>query len=294
MIYIPNKILGTKMKYTTEIDTIRIQVDYTTENEQKDLLFFLKEYAQNLGLHIDSKDYTAGEEYFIYANNSKLEGVFGAGSKANGYGMQYYVSIKFSGLKTYSNLLDVVSKEYLLRICAFLNTRGISFKLTELDLCIDTACAYEHIWAICTTRPPRKTYDDFHDYQNVDSITNIEKIPSPRSEKAFFSTCVYDKREKENLPFNLTRFEIKLRPKYVNKYNFDTATIAKAFSKYYLMYFESIEEKCSTINAYNTYQTVRRRERKILGLDRYRLHADMGYIDNFIKQILTITEFDFM
>jgi len=292
------------MHYTTQLDTVSIQVDFDTDIEQRDLLHSLIGYTQSLGLYINTKDYSINptlirKEHFIYANNitvaSITTGGFRAGSyTGNGYKMQYYVSIKFAGLKSYNELFDQTSKEVLLRVCAFLNSRGITFKLTELDVCIDMECSYKHVTAICTRKSPKTNYYDIGEHQAYDGTTYIEKIASCKLDRAVLRTYIYDKSAKENLPYPVTRFEIKLQPKYFNRYGFETSSIAKAFDRYYLMYFASLKEKQSITDAYNQYPYVRRREIRKLGLDKYRVYPNMEYINQFINQLLTIKDIDFL
>jgi len=287
------------MNYTTQIDTISIQIDYDTDKEQRDLLFSLIEYTRNLGLFINTKDYSIytnmiRKEHFIYTNNITLAsintGIFRSGSSKDGYKMQYYISIKFAGLKSYNELFDQTSNGYLLQICAFLNSKRIPFKLTELDVCIDMACSHEHVSAICTRKSPKTNYYSLDEHQAYNGTTYIEKIPSCRFDQAVLRTYIYDKSTKEHLLYPLTRFEIKLQAKYFNKYSFDTTAIAKAFDRYYVMYFETVAEKNAMIQAYNGYLHVRRREIKKLGLDRYRVYPNLEYINHFINRLLTIKE----
>lgn len=285
------------MKHTTNIDTIGIQVDCNDAYKQREILDGLLGFTfrQN-SIYIEPKDYLIGintirREHCIYLNNTTLAtintGIFRTGSYIkNDYTMKYYISIKFAGLKTYNDILDKAANDYLLRICAYLNTKGITFKLTELDICIDAECAFENILAICTKRSPKTNYYKPTDDQTYTTTTYIEKITKKKLTKAVLRAYTYDKSDKEHLDYPITRFEIKLQPKYFNKYGFSIKSIEKALDRYYVMYFEDTEEKYSKIAAYNGYQTVRKREVKRLKLDEYRLFFDIGYIDNFINKLL--------
>jgi hypothetical protein len=291
------------MNYKTEIDTIAIQIDCNYAEQQREILDGLLRFTTGLSLFIGHKDSIVGinmirREHYIYANNTTVAtintGVFRAGSYIqNNYAMKYYINIKFAGLKTYNEILDKASHDYLLKICAFLNTRGIAFKLTELDVCIDSECAFDNILAICTKKSPKTKYNKLTDTQMYNSTTYIEDITAKKYSKAVLRAYTYDKRYKEKLSYDLTRFEIKLQPKYFNKYGFSVASIEKALDRYHVMYFESVEYKNEIITSYSAYKTVRKREIKKLKFNEYRLLPDMQYINNFIYQLQNINDSHF-
>lgn len=291
------------MKHSTTIDTIGIQIDCNDAYTQRDILNSLLGFTLNLNsIYLNHKDHLYGinmlrREHYIYSNNTTIAtintGIFRTGKhKDNTYRMQYYISIKFAGLKTYNHILDKTSHDYLERVCAYLNTRGMPFKLTELDICIDIKCPFEHVLSICTKKSPKTNYYTLYDTQAYATTSYIENITNKKLTKAVLRAYTYDKSYKEKLPYPMTRFELKLQPKYFNKYGFSITSIENALDRYYVMYFNSEEEKYSIITAYNAYQTVRKREVKKLELNRYRLFADVRFIDNFLKRLLSITELD--
>lgn len=293
------------MRHTTTIDTIGIQLDLNDECQQREILDGLFSFIIGTNsFYVEYKDYHVGistirREHFIYANNNTIAtintGVFRAGSAVkNDFSMKYYISIKFAGLKSYNEVLDASSYNFLLMICAYLNKRGIAFKLTELDICIDVECEFEHMLAICTKKSPKTQYYGLDESQIYDTTSYIEKITKKKLNKAVLRAYTYDKSFKEGLDSSITRFEVKLQAKYFNKYGFSIASMAKALDRYYVMYFEDMEEKDSKIEAYNGYQTVRKREISRLGLDNYRLHADIGCIEHFIYTIQSVgTMYDY-
>ncbi len=291
------------MKVITAIDTIGIQIDCNNAYIQREILQSILGFTMMTNsLYVDHKDYPVGmnttrREYFIYSNNITVAtintGVFRAGSHANNdYAMKYYINIKFAGLKKYNDVLDASSHNCLLMICAYLNTRGIVFKLTELDVCIDAECAYENILAVCTKKSPKTHYHELIDDQVYATTTYIEKIVAQKRDKAVLRAYTYDKSHKEKLSSKITRFEVKLQPKYFNKYGFSIKAIEKALNRYHVMFFENIEEKHSKIEAYDRYKSVQKRELKRLKFNNYRLYADMGYIETFINLILTVNDYN--
>jgi len=122
--------------------------------------------------------------------------------------------------------------------------------------------------------------------------TYIEKIERNKLTKAVLRAYTYDKRHKELLPYDITRFEIKLQAKYFNKHGFSIESIEKTLDRYHVMYFENLLEKYTIMTIYDKYKTVQKREICRLGLEQYRIYADMDYISDFIDLILNVTDSD--
>jgi hypothetical protein len=142
--------------------------------------------------------------------------------------------------------------------------------------------------AICTQKSPKTQYYGLTEKQNYTTTTYIEKITEDKFDKAVLRAYLYDKSLKEHLDYAITRFELKLQPKFFNKHGFNVWYLENTLARYYVMYFEDIEIKNTKIEAYNSYQTVRKRELKRLGFDTYRLYADMNTISNFIHRMCHI------
>lgn len=128
--------------------------------------------------------------------------------------------------------------------------------------------------------------------QAYTNTTYIEKIPSKNLEKAVLRAYTYNKSLKERLSKHITRFELKLQPKYFHKYSFNITSIEKALSRYYVMYFKNSHEKTRIIEAYERYQLFRKREIDRLNLEKYRLNPDITKIKSFLEQLLNINDFD--
>ncbi len=285
-----------KMIHTTTVDTVAIQIDSNKDKTQREILERLLYFIRESGFYIGYEDNIVGigipkRKHFIYANNTTIATI---NTGVSSHGRNYYINIKFAGLKKYNDLLDTASHNSLLTICTYLNSRSIIFKLTELDVCIDIECKFEHILAICTKKSARSKYYDFLSKQAYDTTTYIEKIKKVKRDKALLRAYVYDKSAKEGLCTPITRFELKLQSKYFSKYGFRIDNIQKAFDRYHVMYFPNIEDKYRKIEEYRSYKHVYKRERERLELDNYRLHADMGYIEHFIYNMLSVgTIYDF-
>jgi hypothetical protein len=291
------------MNYTTTIDTVGIQIDFDNHHKQRDILNQLLDFIIKYeSIYLEYKEYRieylTRREYYIY-NNSTIIATINTGSYRTGsyldnsYKNIFYISIKFAGLKRYNTILDQVSNDCLENICSFFNRNGIVFKLTELDVCIDIESAFENVLAICTKRTPKTKYYRLTDRQAYDSTSYIEKIAKRKLKKAVLRAYTYNKSLKENLDNNITRFELKLQPKYFNSRGVSVESIQKALDRYHVMYFRDLSTKYSIINAYNSYKIVRKREIKKLRLDDYRLLPNMEYIKYFIDNLFTIYRYNF-
>ena len=290
------------MNHFTYIDTVGIQVDLETPEEQREILEKLLQYTHSFKrFYVESKKHplTQTNKWFhcVYARNRTIatinNGVFRSGSPlTGGYQMKYYVTIKFAGLKTYDQFQDELSQAYLLQVCALLNTMAKPFKLIELDVCIDAFCPFDHILAICTKKSPKTAYYRLTDRQAFSTTTYIEKIDKTKLNQAVLRGYAYDKSYKEQLPFPVTRFEIKLQAKYFRKYGFSIEAISKAFNRYHVLYFADIADKQRVVEKYNAYKSIKRREIIRLGIDHYRLHPNMDNISAFLNTMLTIHNTD--
>lgn len=294
------------MQHNTEIDTVGIQIDCNNSYEQGEVLNGLLGFILKIDtLYLGNKRYKPNKqldftktEYCLYHGRALIAtiktGTYRAKSHfGNSYIIKYFLSVKFAGLKRYNNKLDRVSFLSLVRVTAYLNDREIPFKFTELDICIDVPCKFYHILAICTKKSPKTNYYGLTDIQKYHGETTwIENIDTTKRDKAVLRAYAYDKRYKERLKYDITRFELKLQPKYFNKYGFSLRSIVKALDRYHVMYFKNLEDKHCKISAYNSYGIIRKREIQRLGFDKHRLLPDIRYIKHFLDTIQDVSEFD--
>ena len=278
--------------HTTEIDTIALQINCGNDAElQRSLLAdMLKHIKNTLNPYIDPVEYYAGiaksTEYKIYCNARTVTS-FKTGYSHN----NYYISIKFAGLKTYDYTADETSSCYLWVIVAYINTKQIRWSLSEMDIAIDVRDVdFRNLLAVCTSHTSRTQYHCLGEIQRYDGETTyIEKFETDGAKStAIKRAYIYNKTLKEwvkhgnALGFNLQRFEIKLQAGYFNKYSFDINMLASSLYMYHLLYFENVVDKDALIGRYNSYSNVRQREIDRMGLERYRLYFDIDYINNFI------------
>lgn len=286
------------MKYNTVIDTVKVQVDFSTTNEQQQALNTLLQALStpNVFYIQQQKHDLFQRDYFIYSHQTIIAtittGSFNERSNTIvGYIQKYYISVKFAGLCRYNIKIDGISHYALLKICAFFNNYNIAFKLTELDVCIDAECEFYHVLALCVKKSPKTVYYNPNERQAFTKTTYIEKIPYKKLEKAVIRAYVYDKSYKENLLQHITRFELKLQPKYFHKYGFAIESIDKALNRYYVLYFKNSYDKNRALEAYENRQSFYKREINRLGFDTYRLCPDMIKIKSFLVELLQADDF---
>lgn len=296
--------------YSTEVDTVRLQIDCINAIDQKHIVESLYSFFLGQGkFKVSYKDFNIDNAglnkrvHFIQSRGTTIATYTTASYPTVNFngkftGNKYYISIKFAGLKTYNTELDNVSNECLLRLCAYFNTHAIKFKLTELDICTDIKSKFENILVICTRKVPRTKYYELNKKQLYEDTFWIERIDSKKRHSAILRSYFYDKGHKykesfnRTLPFELTRFELKLQTRYFSKYGIDIDSLRKVLGRYHIMYFENLTKKQNVIDSYSTYKTIRKREIKRLELEKYRIYADIDFIDDFIDTLFSVDQYD--
>ncbi|MFW2528500.1 hypothetical protein, partial [Aliarcobacter butzleri] len=151
------------MKYDTNIDTIGIQIDASSIEEQNMIKFMLcRAIQEQNNVYIKYNGFLMEEE--ILFNNNKIASIkLGIIPMINNYTKQtyhkFYIALRFAGLKRYNNNLDNLSYNCLLTVCKVLNTFNEPYKFTELDICLDMNTNIENTLAICTKKLPRTNYN---------------------------------------------------------------------------------------------------------------------------------------
>ena len=287
----------------TVIDTITLQLNFGIDNNRQRLVQVeMLEYINKIfNSYIHPVEYIAGFdkriEHKIYCNGRTVV------SFKTGYSHDnYFITIKFAGLKTYDAIVDETSSNYLWVIVAYINTRQLNCTLAELDIAIDVYDVdFENLLVVCTSHTSGTKYHRLGELQHFDGQTTyIERFDDfATMYTALKRSYTYDKTLKEQvmhnniLGFNLQRFEIKLNASYFNKYGFDIKRMQDTLSMYHLMYFDTLDEKYALIDRYNGYKSgVRKREIDRMGFDNYRLYHDMDTINNFIYMLTHITNDD--
>ncbi|MDS1371503.1 hypothetical protein [Aliarcobacter butzleri] len=276
------------MTYSTEIDTVSIQVNCSSLEEQQGISFMvgraITEYNKVCIL-----DNIFTKEKDILFNSNRLGtirlGINPIWNKfTRQYDMNYYVAVSFCGLKSHIEILDNLSNGCLFAVCGILNTFNFNYVFTELDVCLDMNIKMDNVLVICTTKLPRTEYHLLNNsFYNGDTVY-IEKISKDRINYNSQRAYVYNKAKKENLQYPLTRFELKLQKSFF-KNDLDFETIVNALNRYTVMFFPTIYEKIRIVDKYNSYSRISRRDIDRIGLDRYRLKPDVVKIERFIDNL---------
>ncbi len=276
------------MTYSTEIDTVSIQIDCSSLEVQQGISFMISRAVTEYNkVYIKDNAYTKQRE--ILFNNNRL-GTIRLGMNpiwnkfTRKYVINYYVAVSFYGLKSHIEILDNLSTGCLFAVCGILNTFNFSYVFTELDICLDMNTKIDNVLVICTTKLPRTEYYSLNDsFYNGDSVY-IEKFTKNKLDYYSQRAYVYNKAKKENLQYPLTRFELKLQKSFF-KNDLDFETIVNALNRYTVMFFPTIYEKIRIVDKYNSYSRISRRDIDRIGLDRYRLKPDVVKIERFIDNL---------
>jgi hypothetical protein len=263
------------MTYSTEIDTVSIQVNCSSLEEQQGISFMLGRAVTEYN-KVYIRDNILTKEREILFNNNRLGTIrLGMNPLWNKFtrqydDMNYYVAVSFYGLKSHIGILNTFSIEYV---------------FTELDVCLDISVQIDNVLAICTTKLPRTKYHSLNNsFYNGDSIY-IEKFTKDKLNYYSQRAYVYNKTKKENLNYPITRFELKLQKLFFFTNELDSETIINALSRYTVMYFQNINEKNIIIDKYNSYCRISKRDIERIGLDRYKLKPDVVKIEKFINNL---------
>lgn len=285
------------MKHETNIDTVAFQMDFEKAEDQRRKLSLLCQWVTIRGLGKLEQDKSSKFiiKYDVYFGGSIIftihSGFTRKADDLTGEKGLYYIRIRFAGLKSHKQRQDEASFNALMTICAFLNTTRSKFRMVELDVAIDTFCNFDNILSICVNKSGNTTYNQIGHKQYYKGIptTYIEKYKNEQeANNAVLRAYLYNKSGKDGLiGTSITRFELKLQNRFFLQYGFNAQSIINAMNKYYVMYFESAEQKsqyCSVLKNFRITQD----EIEIFGLNRFRLYLDGNVIKEFIRQIESV------
>lgn len=277
-----------EVTYSTEVDTVSIQINCSSLEEQQGIRFMVgRAITEYNRVYLKDNDFTKERE--ILFNNNRLGAIrLGINPLWNKftrqYDMNYYIAVSFYGLKSHIEILDNLSNGCLFAVCGILNTFSIEYVFTELDVCLDMNTKIDNVLAICTSKLPRTEYHFVNNsFYNGDSVY-IEKFTKDKLNYYSQRAYVYNKAKKENLKFPLTRFELKLQKSFF-KNDLDFETIVNSLNRYMVMFFPNIYEKNMIVDRYNSYSRISRRDIERMGLERYRLKPDVIKIERFIDNL---------
>jgi len=288
--------------YNTQIDTVKIQLEFNNQEEQhtahSNIISYISKYY-----YVNYTDFTnemsgqTNRVFFVYYNNTYIAsistGIHMKNDRHNRPITVFSIGIKLAGLQRYDKAIDNASNNCLWRLCAFANSNKLAFKITQLDVAIDIYAKFENVMAVCTKRTPNTQYYSLSEQQMFEETRYVEKIAIDRLYRISKHAYTYDKAYKENLNYDLTRFELSLGNKFFNKYGADINAIAKALDRYHVMYFPTVSEKQNKIVEYESFKNFRSRDVERIGFEAYRVYPDLQYINDFLYWMFNIELFHF-
>jgi len=282
----------------TNIDTVALQMDFYNAEEQRIKLNLLCKWIVNRQLsrlEVVSKNSSKIMKYDLYCK-TKIATIHSGATRVRDkftgkFKKLYYIRIRFAGLKSFDNSNDAISINCLMTICAYLNTTGTTFRLSELDIAIDVLCPFENILVCCTKESANVPYNPLGYTQYFQKVptTYIENYADRlKKRNAVLRAYVYNKGAKENLPVTITRFELKLQNRFFINNPFNITSIMNTMNRYSVMYFENLNDKYNKINQYHNYVKVTSREINRLNFNQYRLFPDSTVLNEFIYQVNSV------
>lgn len=283
-----------KMIVSTSIDTVALQINQYSALDQNKIVTQLEQYVDSIsGLKAKWINQTTLD---IYANKHKQrqgnrlatisKGSYSKKLLVGNRQQMYYVSIRFAGLKSYNQVNDYYSNMYLRMICAYLNENRIVYKFTELDIAIDISnCNMSNILVTCTQKTANTDYYKLMEAQPYMGTVYIEKVKKGSLRRISQRSYLYNKTLKDNLPFNVNRFELKLMSPFFSSKGLDTNAIIQNLNRYHIMYFFNMAKRYEIARKLDHYSVVRQREIQRLELDKFRVYPNVDVIDGFITGI---------
>lgn len=278
------------LDYHTGLDKLGSKIEFDNAVEQRETLDELSQYILKKYKSVYFKE-TEGlffNKYYFYHNRKTIFGIVTGcykkkNPKATGYYLQYYINITFSGLKRYDEKLDEITKDVLYSVYAFLHTKEILYTNTAADIYLDIKAPLKNIVSLCIKKAPSVKYNKPNEEQEKININYVEKVSPTNYNKTALRGYWYNKGKRAQLKYNLTRFELKLQPKYFYRYGFSLEAMEKALDRYYVLFFQNIDEKQQKIDKYSNYKYVAKRELKKLEFDKYKLKFDIVAIKKFLN-----------
>lgn len=233
-----------KVKYETNIDTVAIQLNFSTGKEQRNKFNLIYNWiiGRRLGKLKNSKDKSNYKvnAYDLMSGNSKLATLH------TGFSKNFYIRIRWCGLKSFKSKQDEKSIVSLMTICAFLNTTMSNYRFVELDITLDLFCPLNRVLVACINKVNNVQYNDIGFLQYYDGVpTNYVEDYKDKKKRTYAMkrSYLYDKSKKENLNYFVTRFEIKLQNRYFLRYGFNFDSIVSALNKYTVLHFSNSLDK---------------------------------------------------
>lgn len=285
------------INYTVEVDTLKIQIDFISNTEQREVMDRLARALHttypflNVNYNTNPIPKGAYTHSVVTAGTKILELVSGAYKDMHKRTI-YFITVEVAGLKQYNNN-DKIAMDCLRRVVAFLNSNMIQFSYTGIDIAVDMVCPFIYTYAFCNKKAAGVKYYKVFEYQPYSTTHYLEKYDNTHN-RVMKRSYLYDKSIKENnITYPITRFELKLQSSFFNRYSYQYGMLQSELNRYHILYFPTLQEKDAALSLYAQHEdTIRRRDLHTLGLERYRIYPDTSGIEDFLMGLYNVYEHD--
>lgn len=289
------------MEATTLIDSIGVNITFQSNVQQRDVLLKLKKHTNDLDKSInviakekENKDGAfIGIYYLVVYKNIELAEIH-TGAAPSKDGITFYINIIFAGLASYTEKNDLIRSEVLLSTCSWLNDKKVAFSIKELDVSMDilSPIIYTHVMQL--KKVPNAS-------NQTENLYNGETTYLQKKKKSYsYSTTaiLYDKKVKEKLPYNISRFEVRFlfqKDERDNLFNLQHK-ISKGLERYGLFYFEELLLKNEVIRHQdfiekNGKPRARQYKQLVKQIEEFRLKPDLNYVMEYIYGLYSIKNY---
>ncbi len=272
------------MKYSTYIDTLDLRISCSTQEQQHSCIRLVEDIARKGNLAVKDNIEKNYREKNIFYRNTLISGLK---SGYDGKNKQFYVNIRFAGLKSYDDQTDEIRLNLLVELVKSLNDLHIQWEVREIDIALDVNSDFSDVLFVCSKKTPNTKYFGLDEKQQYDTTKYIEEPSSNLTQIA----CQYDKSIKEGLDSNITRNEIKCKQKCLSEakgINKLMDRLKGVVERYKVLYFESKEEKNHMLSQLSKSQSITKRLQKKLKLDSYAISFDIQEVEEFLKNLFNI------
>ena len=279
--------------YETFIDSISLKTNTLTSDLNSAKLKGLIDLLKARGYFIETKKINDFQfMYKIYkASKTLLSIQSGINGNNRNNSITYYLELSFCGLQSYNIEKDEYSVDLLNYITNYWLNEGVTFELSELDICLDISNIETKQLFIMRKHIPsdRKInpLEPWFDYKN-NSLTDTYYIEKQNNSMRSY---IYNKTNKEYeihnniLDENIVRFEVKIKKRFrLLKDNNLVKFISKQLALYQIYIFNT-EAECNKFK--RTYISNGLTESYLLkkGLvDKKRLYFDINMVEKFITE----------
>lgn len=278
-----------KVKYETNIDTVAIQLDFNRGLEQRNKFSLIYNWiiGRRLG-KLEKNKVKSNNRVNVY---DLMSGKSKIATLTTGFSKNFYIRIRWCGLKSFVPNKDEASFSSLMTICALLNTTNSKYRFTELDIALDIFCPFSKILVSCIKPVNNVPYNyvGFSNYYKGTPTSYIEDYADIFTRnQAMKRSYLYDKSEKEDLNHFVSRFEIKLQNRYFLRYGFNFESIANSLNKYAVFYFDNRLDKEYIVKGLNSKKSLDLSDVLFLEKNYKRVYPNINNINEFIREVKSV------